>query len=309
MKLFHKKYIVIILVLIQLSCQKSENNSKEAIFNSDRAYSILEEFLKIGPRVPGTDTHLKAKDFLFNFLKKQTDFCKTQEGKGYNPFAQDSVKLANIIASFNENQSNRVLLCAHWDSRPVADNDPDTNYRNLPILGANDAGGAVAILLHIAELINRAEFDFGIDIILFDGEDLGQHFSNTHWLQGSKLFVKENPDYKPQWGILLDLCTEKDLKIKKEMYSYYYARWLVDKIWNIAYELGLDIFSNEIGSPVYDDHINFLYIKIPVIDIIDIQYKQWHTHLDDINQISKENMGKVGGLVLECLKRYNSGNW
>jgi glutaminyl-peptide cyclotransferase len=240
--------------------------------------------------------------FLTSELTKYADRVNQQHfrlplGKGQNP-----VTMTNIIANFQLNNPSRILLCAHWDTRPWADQDPLTANRMKPVMGANDGASGVAVLLEIARLIKLNPPPYGIDIVLFDGEDSGTYGDNDSWAVGSKEFAKRKPhDYNPMYGILLDLIGDKDQQIYIEANSNRYAPHIVNKIWHKADELGITTFIPDIGYEVMDDHIRLLEAGILCVDLIDFDYPYWHTTEDTPDKCSPESLENVGRVILSII--------
>ncbi|MBN2356898.1 M28 family peptidase [candidate division KSB1 bacterium] len=213
-----------------------------------------------------------------------------------------TVTATNIIANFFPQQKKRVLLCAHWDCRHWADQDPDPEKRTMPVPGANDGASGVAVLLEIAQLLKQHKPPVGIDMVFFDGEDQGTSADDRSYAKGSAVFAKQLlPSYRPLFGILLDLIGDSDLQIFQEMYSIEYARPIVDQVWQTAEKLGIDAFVPKPGYAVFDDHVPLLERGIPCIDIIDFDYPYWHTVSDTPDKCSPESLEKVGKVVLHVI--------
>jgi Zn-dependent M28 family amino/carboxypeptidase len=208
----------------------------------------------------------------------------------------------NIIANFHPQKTRRLLLCAHWDTRPWADQDPDRKNHNQPVPGASDGASGVAVLLEIARLISIETPKYGVDIIFFDAEDLGAYGNNDSWALGSRQFVKNlTVRYKPEFGILLDMVGDADQQLYIEKNSYDYAKNIVDRVWKVAAELGIPEFIPEVQYDVYDDHLNLLSAGIKCIDIIDFDYKYWHTVEDTPDKCSPQSLKNVGDVVRTIL--------
>ena len=294
-----KKNLTVFLLLVNLlaSCSKSQVPD----FNQEQAYNYLLEQCDIGYRFPGSEGHQKCLDYLYAELKKYTEAVVKQPFPFTDPRTGKTYQLHNIISSFGQ-QPNRILLCAHWDTRPVADQDPDPHNRNKPILGANDGASGVAVLLEIARLMKSNPPPLGVDIILFDGEDSGVEGSNDTWCRGSNYFAQhKRSDYFPQYGILLDMIGDRDLQIPVEGYSQKYIPGIVDKVWTKAEELNLTVFEREKQFYMVDDHLELLKVGISCVDIIDFTYPPWHTVEDTPDKCSPESLGIVGKLLLHLL--------
>ncbi|MCJ7577707.1 MAG: M28 family peptidase, partial [candidate division Zixibacteria bacterium] len=206
-------------------------------FDGSEAFQYLTAQCQLGPRNPGSEGHQRTKKYLFDKLRRNTNLVKTQEFVYQDTSGGKKLELTNIIASFYPDKKQRILLCAHWDTRPTADRDPDSSLREKPILGANDGGSGVAVLLEMARIVSQKRPKWGVDIILFDGEDYGPEGELEKFCLGSKYFAKNKGEYKPEFGILLDMIGDKDLNIYKEGYSSRYAKKIVDLVWGTAQKL------------------------------------------------------------------------
>jgi Zn-dependent M28 family amino/carboxypeptidase len=286
------------------------------IFNPDSAYEFVAKQVAFGPRVPNTVPHAECALFLAEKLTEFGALVTVQEAKlkAYDNTIYDA---KNIIGSFNPDHPDRIILCAHWDTRHVADHDPDKSRRLEPIDGANDGGSGVGVLLEIARQIGLNPLNYGVDIIFFDAEDQGTpEFLNSHantantWCLGSQYWSK-NPHkkgYSARYGILLDMVGAEDAVFPMEGYSMQFAPDLVNKVWSLASKMGYsNYFVFERSAPVTDDHffINTL-AGIPCIDIIHYRPgmyggfgKFWHTHNDNMSSIHKPTLHAVGRVVLE----------
>ena len=270
-------------------------------FDEGRAFGYLEKQCQFGPRNPGSEGHRKCRQFLVEELREKADTVVQQPFLHTIPGYQQTHTLTNIIASFGS-QNDRILLCAHWDTRPWADLDPETKNRDKPIIGANDGASGVAVLLEIAQILNQHPPPVGVDIVLFDGEDSGINDRPDTWCQGSRYFAQtKKPDYRPRYGILLDFVGDRDLHLPVEGHSQKYAPKLVDRVWTKAEELNLPAFDRTIGIEVIDDHLELLNVGIPTIDIIDFDYPYYHTLEDTEDKCSPESLGIVGTLLLHLI--------
>jgi len=271
-------------------------------FNEQTAFQQLERQCEFGARVPGTEAHLKCKDYLVETLRKYADHVTLQPFKATVEPGKSPATCYNIIANFHSNKSRRMLLCAHWDTRPWADRDPDPANHKKPVPGANDGASGVAVLLEVARIISIAEPKYGVDIVFFDAEDFGSYGQNHTWALGSKQFAQNAvKSYQPEFGILLDLIGDADQQLYIEQNSYQYARKIVDKVWNMAEQMGIPEFIPEVKFDVYDDHLNLLEVGIQTIDIIDFDYKYWHTVEDTPDKCSPRSLGNVGRVLLGIL--------
>lgn len=313
------KWLILILSVIIFGCsektnlQFSEKGREVPTFSSDSAYSYVETQVNFGPRVPNTYGHVKTREFLENKLKEfagnNAVFAQEFTEIGYS---NDTLKMANIIGAFNVNAADRIMLAAHWDTRPRADEDPERASEY--ILGADDAGSGVGVLLELARIFAENPPPIGVDIVLFDGEDYGVQGDLKKYFLGSRYWSQNPPvpGYSPRFGILLDMVGAEYAVFPKEEYSMNYAPNLVNEIWRIGAEKGYgELFLNEDGAGVLDDHyIVYEYTDIPIIDIINhtvgadgnIKFApHWHTHKDDMSIIDKNTLQAVGDVLLELI--------
>lgn len=260
--------------------------------------TFLQAQCDIGPRFPGSPGQIECRDYLVNELRKNADEVKTQSfSLSYGPQSTSAVGY-NVIGRFQPQVRDRILLCAHWDTRPWADEDPNPANHQTPVIGANDGASGVAVLLHLAELFAKTPPRVGIDIVFFDAEDAGAHNRNETWALGSAAFAREYAyTFNPRYAILLDMIGDADLNIYQEVYSVRYARLIVDKVWNKAAELGFTAFIPQVGYAVYDDHVPLLQAGIQAIDIIDFDYPYWHTVEDTPDKCSAASLEKIGRVI------------
>jgi hypothetical protein len=290
-----------------------------AYFNADSAYFFIEQQVNFGPRVPNTTAHKACKVYLKQQLEEYADRVNIQEFQA-TAFNGAHLQLYNIIGSFNTTCKKRVLLAAHWDTRPFA--DKDSTSKQIPILGANDGASGVGILLEIARIINLISIkDIGIDIIFFDGEDYGapegyqKKIPNraAFWCLGSQFWIQHlhEASYTAEYGILLDMVGSSHATFYQDVWSIYYANEHVSRIWNVAHGLGHGrYFINQYsGQHILDDHyfIN-KHTHIPTINIIDHRpvpehcfHYYHHTHADNLELIDKQTLQAVGETVLQAI--------
>lgn len=297
--------------------KQAETANIEDNFNADSAFLFTKQQTDFGPRVPGSKAHQECAKFLSQKLKTYGAQVKIQdfEAKGYDGTIWQG---KNIIASYLPNSKDRIMLCAHWDSRFIAEEEQNKALRLSPIDGANDGASGVGVLLEIARQLKLNKPNIGVDIVLFDVEDQGapSYASSAEtvdsWCLGSQYWAREanKSGYLAQWGILLDMVGAGDAVFMKEQISTYYASQLVDYVWMTAEQLGYsNYFQNKKGGIVTDDHLYVNKItNIPCIDIIDYDDTRggfnstWHTHNDNISNIDKATLKAVGDVVLHVIR-------
>ena len=252
----------------------------------------------MGPRVPGTEGHLKTRDKIYEEMKLSCENTRIQEFTHQWSRDNKTKRMFNVIGEQNwKNAKNRVVLLAHWDTRPTADQEPEEDNRSKPIPGANDGASGVAILLELMRVSKvNPNPDLGILYVMVDGEDLGPGLDEM--FLGAKYFSQNMPDPKPDYGILLDMVGQKDVKVPVEPNSYNMAKPLVVKFFQTAKEIGLEkVFANEYGPEIYDDHLSLNEAGIPTMDLIDFDYKPWHTLADTPDKCSADSLGKMGKML------------
>lgn len=286
----------------------SENVETTGIpdFNPDSAYNFVKKQVDFGPRVPNSEAHRRAGDWLVSTLRASGGEV-TEQTMTLTAFDGTPLESRNIFASFNPDAEKRLLLLAHWDCRPWADEDENPALRRLPVDGANDGASGVGVLLELARLMGRNPLPEGkgVDILLVDAEDWGTDNNEESWAMGTRYFVN-NPvkdGYKPSEGILLDMVGSKDATFYKEYFSETASPRLNAEIWSIASSLGFgNMFIPQIGSAVTDDHRPLIDAGIPTIDILDYRNGKgfdpvWHTASDNMDNISSETLGSVGKVL------------
>lgn len=278
------------------------------LFSGERAFAHLLKQTSFGPRNPNSKGHAACLTYLADALRLLADDVRLQEftAEGYDG---ETLHLTNIIASFRPELKTRILLCAHWDTRPRADQDEHKALRDLPILGANDAASGVAVLLELASLLHATPPAIGVDVVLFDGEDYGKEMDHQRYLIGSRHFARQkDADYVPRFGILLDMVGDTFLELPREKHSVQFAPDIVSLVWSTARELGITQFVDQDGEEILDDHVPLNEAGIKTIDIIDFNYPDptnrfWHTHQDIPEHCSGESLGAVGTVLTHVVYR------
>lgn len=316
--------VAVLASMALLSCGSSQQKSRpeetaeEAPvqaprFDADSAYAFVKRQAEFGPRVPNTPAHRACGDYLAAQLERLGATVYNQQAD-LTAYDGTLLKARNIIGAYNTGSKKRVMLCAHWDSRPYADQDADEKNHQKPINGVNDGASGVGVLLEIARLLQRQAPAIGIDIVLFDAEDYGtpDFYRGTHkedtWCLGSQYWgrIPHVPDYKARYGILLDMVGGKDATFYYEGYSARTANAPMKKIWEMARKAGYGkYFISQEGGEVTDDHVYVnRYRQIPCVDIIHYDVNSqtgfnptWHTVHDDLAHIDKATLQAVGQTV------------
>lgn len=316
--------------MLACACGNKNSNNKTTVaayekispdFNADSAYQFVKAQVDFGPRVPNTKEHVACGDYLVSELKRFGAEVIEQKAV-FTAYNGTKLNGRNIIGSYGKDKKTRILLFAHWDTRPYADADANEKNHNTPIDGANDGASGIGVLLEVARQIHTRTPEVGVDIIFFDAEDYGvpsfakelmDISSDLTWCLGSR-YWSENPHekgYKAKFGILLDMVGAKDATFYHDYFSKKYARNVIEKVWSTARQLGYGkFFISKDGGIITDDHIPVNQnMRIPSIDILDYKisdnhndfFPHWHTVNDTMENIDKETLKAVGQTVLEVI--------
>lgn len=292
-------------------------------FNADSAYVFCEQQCAIGPRAMNMEGHEKCVEWIKEKFKEYGCKVITQKAalKGYDGTVLNAT---NIMAQYRPELTTRILLAAHYDSRPWADNDPDEANWKKPILAANDAASGVAVMMEIARLLSspttpHPTSTIGIDFVCLDAEDWGtpqwaedQTDSGDTWALGAQFFAKNLPEgYEARYGIVLDMVGGRGLTFYKERTSLQYAPAIVNKVWKAARTVGYgSFFPDEEGGYVTDDHLPLnQYASIPTIDIVSYSPDcpqssfgpTWHSMADNMQNIDRATLKAVGQTIVQVL--------
>lgn len=316
-------------LMFTISCNSCQSRKKIVMsepytqvspqFNADSAYVFIEKQVAFGSRVPGTKAYELCGDYLVTKLQ-EFGAEVIEQNADVTHYNGQNFTLRNIIGSYYPEEEKRILLFAHWDSRPFADEESDPDKINQPILGADDGASGVGVILEIARQLqqNTLNSGIGIDIIFFDLEDWGQPSNSSEWVQGDwwcigSKYWSEQPhidNYKANYGILLDMVGSVNATFLREGYSLQYASNIVDKIWSTAAKLGYtNYFLSQRGGYITDDHLPVnQHHRAPSANIINLKrdtrtgfVPHWHTLNDDMRNIDKNTLKAVGQTVMEVI--------
>jgi hypothetical protein len=278
--------------------------------DGQRAYGYLQELCAIGPRPSGSAGMDKQQALLEEFFKKAGGKVTLQRFRADNPLGGNPVPMANIIVEWHPERKERILLCAHYDTRPHADRDLDpVKRRDGVFLGANDGASGVAVLMELSHLMPKLDGPLGVDFLLVDGEELvytegkDPYFLGSTWF--SQQYAKNPQSHKYRWGVVLDMVGDVNLSVYQDRFSATWSetRPLVKSIWGTAAKLGVKEFIPRVGYVIQDDHLPLRNkAKIPTCDIIDFEYPQWHTTKDDPQHCAGSSLAKVGWVVYEWIR-------
>jgi hypothetical protein len=302
---------VLLVVLLGAAAAAHAPAAPEAtapVFRGERAMELLVAQCDLGPRPMGSENlealrQLVAEHTAGLGLQLRRD-CFTAD----HPMTGVATGVCNLVVSVGPAGGERLWLAAHYDTRPVADRDPDPERRDEPILGANDGASGVAVLLHLLELMAVQPPPRGVDIILFDAEDAGRPRDPASYCLGSQHLARTWQDMgsplaggEPRGLVLLDMVGERGARIPMERLSLVRAPAWTREVFDRAHRLGLSVFVHEPGPPVVDDHEPFLRVGIPAVNLIDFDYPQWHTLADTPEACSPESLRQVGELLVDLV--------
>jgi glutaminyl-peptide cyclotransferase len=277
-------------------------------FDAAQAMRWVEYQVAAGPRVPGRPGHRAIGDWLVKELQARADTVEVQAFTHVTATG-DTLALRNIIARFRPGDPNRVLYVTHWDTRPIAENDPDPAKRDSAIPGANDGASGTAMLLEVADVLKQHPPALGVDLLFVDGEDYGSFElddSLKDVLLGSTYFATHlRPGYRPLFAVLWDMIGGRNQEIYQEGYSLDGAPEVVDRVWATADSLHLGgMFRPTNGGYITDDHVPLLKAGIRAIDVIGYyNYRRWHHTMEDTpDKVSPASLGAVGAVALALLR-------
>lgn len=291
-------------------------------FERDSAYAYVARQVSFGPRVPNSEAHQQCKQWLLSTFKQFGADVIAQDFEA-EAYTGEVLKATNIIARYNTKAKSRIVLAAHWDSRPFADSPINEERRDEAILGADDGGSGVAVLLEVARQLQASPISIGVDIVLFDAEDYGESGGENPdtYALGSQYWSRNlhfDDGQQTRYGILLDMVGAKGARFPREYFSMQFAPGLVDKVWKLAQNMGYgNYFVDEQGGAITDDHYYVNTIaRIPMIDIINRAPgtqtgfgEHWHTHEDDMDIIDVRTLRAVGQVMLAILYREHNGTF
>ncbi|MCB2180061.1 M28 family peptidase [bacterium] len=277
------------MLAILVSCQSAP---EPVVFDADHAYSLVADQVAIGERYTGSTGHQEIQTLISDTLEENAWNVEFQ------PFDYYGIEGANIIATRQDNVSPEedwIILAAHYDTRMLADQDPNLSMRSQPVMGANDGASGVAVLLELSRILPELE-NKNVWLVFFDGEDNG-NIEGRDWIQGSRHFV-DQLNVMPDQVVIIDMIGDVDQNIYLEKNS---NPELSAVLWETASRLGIETFIAEEKYSMLDDHTPFLAKGISAVDIIDFDYPYWHTTEDTLDKVSAESLGNVGNVLLTWL--------
>ncbi|MBI2071868.1 MAG: M28 family peptidase [Gemmatimonadetes bacterium] len=273
-------------------------------FDGQQAMRYVEAQLAFGPRVPNTDGHRRAGDWIHRQLEARADSVEVQ-GFTHVTAQGDTLRLRNFLGRFRPELKARVLFLAHWDTRPKAEKSANLADQQRPVPGANDGASGVAVLLGVADALKKQPpASVGVDLLFVDGEDYGDFNDGRDVLLGSKHYASElTAAGRPLFAVLFDMVGDKDLRIEQEGHSAERAPEVVERVWAKARELGYQrYFVATVGIPITDDHVPLLDASVRAIDVIDLDYPWHHTTEDTADKVTARSLQIVGDVAVALVR-------
>jgi glutaminyl-peptide cyclotransferase len=275
-------------------------------FDAERAMRYLQAVTAIGPRISGTAGMKRQQALLRQHFSELGLTVRAQSFTVRQPSRRMPIPMTNLIVSIHPELRRRVILAAHYDTRPSADQEPNPSDRRKPFVGANDGGSGVAFLMEIARHLRTRQLNVGVDLVFFDGEEAvfaardRYFFGSTHFAQAWTR-AANRPDYVG--GVLLDLIAGKGAQFRFEGHSYIHANRLTRLLWQLAARTRANAFVPRLGATVLDDHLPLLKAGIPTVDIIDVGYRHWHRLTDTVANCAPEPMAQVARVIDAWLRQ------
>lgn len=274
-------------------------------FDGQRALGYVRTFMDFGPRVPGTEAHTRAGDWIAGEMRQRADTVIEQTWT-HTTQSGASIPMRNILARYRPMAEERILYVTHWDSRPVAEKSATDEDRKKPTPGANDGGSGVGMFLALGDVLKATPPTVGVDLLFVDGEDYGTFAPDVDVLIGSAYFASNLPSagYQPLYGVVFDMIGEADLRIPREEHSVTRAPEVVDRVWRAAEDMGYgNVFVQSTTYPITDDHLPLLDKGLRVIDVIDLDYAHHHTVNDTFDKVSARSLKIVGDVAWRLLQK------
>ncbi len=291
----------------------ADDKTPEIKFDGAQSLKYLKQLCDIGPRVSGTDGMKKQQEVIEAHFKKLGATVTRQEFKERQRSRKNETEFANLIVSWHPNKERRIILCAHYDTRPIADQEANKANWNKPFVSANDGAGGVAMLMELGNHMKDLKCEFGIDFVLFDGEEFvfetdrigggDRYFIGSDHFAADYLKTKDKRKHKYEAGVLFDLCHGKGASLPVELFSWEAAKPLVEQIWGVAKTVGAKSFKFEKGYQVQDDHLALNRAGIPTVDIIDFDYQHWHKLTDTVDKVDPGQMAEVAKVITTWLQK------
>ncbi len=292
----------------QFASDQVKDAEKAAAFDGKRAIGYLKDICAIGPRISGSKGMQKQQELLKKQFEQHGAKVEMQRFSAKQVSREGAeTPMANMIVTWHPDRERRIILCSHYDTRPIADEEPSRKDWTKPFVSANDGASGSAWMMELAHHIKGLPLNVGVDFVLFDGEEFIFEKSRDKYFIGSDYFAseytKEKPKHKYIAGVLLDLFAGKNAQYPIEQNSAYQAGGVLESIWKTAADLKVAAFQDRRGPDILDDHIALNKAGIPTVDIIDFDYRHWHRLSDTPEQCSSKSMEQVARVIMVWLQR------
>lgn len=299
---------ICLITMIAAVSSCSTPNIATPIFDGDRAFDHLVNQVEFGPRVPGSKSSTRCRSYMYHFFDSLGLRVDSQMFTFLDPYSGMDIPMVNVIAhSHPLDASPRLVLMAHYDSRPRTDYAFDTLLADEPIDGANDGASGVAVLLEVARLLAGQPPSVGVDLVFVDGEDWGKSGDSHNYLLGSREFARRGIRGRYQFGIVIDMIGDRNQKVYREALSDRYSQALNDLVWETARRLSITTFIDSVKHAIHDDHLSLQSSGVPSIVLIDFDYPEWHTEFDRADKCSAQSLTNVGRILIDII--YNPSRW
>jgi len=282
-------------------------------FDGDQALKYLKQLCDIGPRISGSEGMKKQQELIEAHFKKLGATVTRQEFKAKQRSQKNQTDFVNIIITWHPEKTRRVLLCTHYDTRPIADQEANRANWTKPFVSANDGTSGVAFLMELGNHMKDLKCEFGVDFVLFDGEEyvfetdrLGggdRYFIGSEHFADDYKKTKDTRKHTYNAGVLFDLFGGKEANLRVEMFSFDAAKPLVDQIWGVAEAVGAKSFKYKRGHEVQDDHLALIRVGIPTVDVIDFDYPHWHKLSDTAEKVDAGQLNEVAKVITTWLQK------
>jgi Zn-dependent M28 family amino/carboxypeptidase len=283
--------LAVALLVLPLTVAAGQKKAPVA-FDSSRAYTHVREMVALGPRPAGSPANVKTREYIVRILSAAGITAAPQPFEASTPVGP--VQMANLIGTIPGERAERIIIASHFDTKP-----------QLPFrfVGANDGGSSTGALLELARVLKSGPRPrFTLEFLFFDGEEAYGDWGETNHTFGSRQYVaaarKAGTLRSIGALILLDMIGDRSLNIRRDTNS---TPWLADLVWAAARRLGHGAHFLDDPFPVEDDHIPFLRAGVPAVDLIDLDYPEWHTAGDTLDRVSARSLQIVGDVVLAAL--------
>ena len=312
---FHVAILIMVMTVAGCSDRKPAGNETpkrtgpRTAFSGDSALGYVRAAMAFGFRIPGTEAHRQAGDWIVAQMRERADTVVVQEWT-HTSAAGVALPMRNVLARYRPEAAERVLFLTHWDTRPRSERAARPEDRTRPVPGANDGTSGIGLFLALGDVLKRTPPRVGVDLLFVDGEDYGDFETNTDVLIGSTYFAEHLPgaDYRPTFGVLWDMVADRDLQFVYEQNSLDGAPEVVARVWQTAADLGYGhVFVQQSRPAITDDHVPLLRKGLRVIDVIDFEYgpasQTWHHTPDDtIDKLAAASLQVVGDVAATLVK-------